>query len=87
MIEDAYTLTPGSSIRFKTCGELGYDCLHCPRHDCRLRGNYDIDGYRYEKFARYEEFLYLRTETSIRVALTKVDVYTYNPDNIMELPL
>ena len=87
MTEDVFTLKPGSSIRFKTCGFLDYECLHCPKHECRKRGNYDLDGYRYEKIHAVQFPIGIVTETSIRVLTEHIDAYTYNPDNTLELPL
>jgi hypothetical protein len=83
----------GTKIRFKGCGlqinTLGIvECINCAIKDCKISGNYDSDGWRYDEIESNSTGNYIVTKQQLRVNWSVLDFYTFiPPEEPLELPL
>lgn len=84
LFSDNYENLP-KQVRFKSCQENEFGCCVCGNQECKLRGNYDVDGGRYDEINAWGPIDFgriptmIRTKGSISLHLAQWDFYTMKP--------
>jgi hypothetical protein len=77
--EHACTNLP-KQVRFKSCLNHEFGCSSCPNHECAKKGNYDMDGWRYDTIHSYAtDLTRIMTHSQIVLHLAQCDFYTMRP--------
>lgn len=84
LFSDNYNNLP-KQVRFKSCQYNEFGCVICSKSECKIAGNYDVEGWRYDELNGWgpiepgippERIL---TKGGIILHLAQCDFYTMKP--------